>query len=330
MATIISEFSAGSDGRKFNGTCTQASAAMAMTMADPSRNQSYQSVVNLMIAMRDDMAARGWLSAPNGSSTISAMADELYAQGATLDLVVRYGNGAMSYDWISYLRANAGTNPIVLQLLNTSALASVNDWNANVSCHAIAILGKQENGYICGDPNRPAGSSQFLIYSYQLLQKAVPCGMIGLRSKVSVVTVGGSKLLDLPSGWSSRGSGDALEWVGPASPVDNQQFSISHGILYFLRTGNNWRGGVPLEPIHKDQDGIYRQAWDIGVVEWRDQSGGSWANAGLYWLQQRNQIADLQNQIATLQSQLTQVKPLDPKAQAALTAIEKMKEAINA
>ena len=71
----ISQFSTGSNGARFSGTCTQAAAAVCLTIANrlPS---DYQSVVNLMIAMTESMIARG-VSDRRGAATISGIRDEL-------------------------------------------------------------------------------------------------------------------------------------------------------------------------------------------------------------------------------------------------------------
>jgi hypothetical protein len=327
MATIISEFSAGSDGRHFTGTCTQSSAAMALMMADKTRNQSYQGGVNLMIAMRDAMFARGECSA-NGASTIANMAKEMRNRGADVAAQINYGGDYMGFDWISFIRAHGGEFGIVLQLAKTYNLKSVNSWNTNVGYHAICILGKQTNGYIVGDPNRPAGNTEPVIYSIQALQAASPCGLIGIRPKSVVVPnpIGGNKLISLPSGWEEKGTGDAIEWYGPASPLDGIRYPVSHGILYFLRN-NNWRGGTPIGNISLDSDGIYRQVWLDFIVQWQESKGGSWFNVGVDWIQKQRQIADLQNQITALQAQLNNQQP-DPKAVSALVAIKKLKEAM--
>jgi hypothetical protein len=315
MATIISEFSPGADGRHYNGTCTQASAAMALTAADSTRDQSYQGCVNLMIAMRDSMFSRG-ACAENGAATISNMAKEMRNRGADIDTQINYGGDAMAFDWIAYLRTNAGTYPIVLQLAKCSALTPVNSWSANVSYHAICILNKQTNGYVVGDPNRPAGNTEPVIYSIQLLQAASPCGLIGIKPKVISPS---RPLMDLPPTWIEKDG----YWYGPASPIDQKQYAVGGGILYFLRK-SNWRGGTPIENIHLDDDGVYRQTWLDFRVRWTEKDGGSWDWIGMESFRKDQQIADLQQQITALQSQ-----QIDPKATKALNVINLIGELIN-
>jgi hypothetical protein len=329
MPTIISEFSPASDGRHYNGTCTQTSAAMALMAADPTLDQSYQGGVNLMASMRDAMYNRGECSA-NGASTISNMAKEMRNRGAIIDTQINYGGDSMGFDWISFIRAHGDEYAIVLQVAKCSALVSVNPWSANVQYHAICILGKQINGYIVGDPNRPAGNTQPMIYSIQLLQAASPCGMIAIRPKVVVPTApsgGGNKLIDLPQGWTSQGSGNDVVWRGPASPLDGKQYSVSHGILYFLRN-SNWRGGTPIEEIWLAPDGYYYQRWLDFSVKWKD-GVGSWDWLGVKDLQNAKKIIDqqiaidaLQKQVAALQAQLSQDRQQETKADLAIQALK--------
>jgi len=323
MATIISEFSPSSDGRKFTGCCTQASAAMCLTMANHLPND-YQHVVDLMIAMRDSMYSRGACGA-NGAATVESMSEELRRRGADIAAQVNYTGDEMPivflgpgiYGWVEYLRAYAGIDMILLQFAKTYNLASINPWNANVAYHAISVLGKQTNGYICGDPNRPAGNTQAMIYPLSALEAASPCGLIALRPKgASTANTPGGTTMQFPTGWDQQGDG----WLAPASPIDGKRYLVRGGILLALTTTGLIRDdNVPIEDIHQDSDGVWRQAYKYYGLWWTDDNGHFGLDAVVPRLVQQN--IDLRNQVATLQQS-------GSKAVKALAVIQSLKEAL--
>lgn len=175
----------------FNGTCTQASAAMCLASA-LGAPKTHDDVVNLMLTMTHDMIGRAKTdpvhgAGDNGAATVVSMAYELRQKGATTSTEWDYAGDVMPHDWISLLRAQAGAKPILLQLANAQGLWDVTGHgeDAGVHYHAIAILGIANEGYVVGDPNNPTVESTFDIYSYGALLAASPCGLIMLDVKTA-------------------------------------------------------------------------------------------------------------------------------------------------
>jgi hypothetical protein len=256
-------------------------------------DSNYQSVVDLMIVMRDSMYSRG-ACGYNGAATVESMSEELRRRNADIDVEINYTGDAMAFDWISYIRAHSGEYPILLQLAKTYNLKDINDWNTKVVYHAIPVLGKQSNGYICGDPNRPAGNTQAMIYPLSALEAASPCGLIALRPKVASAPNGGISM-QFPNGWTQQGDG----WLAPASPIDGKRYLVRGGILLALQTTGLIRDdNVPIEDIHQDADGVWRQAYSLYGLWWKDDNGHFGLDAVV--ARQYQQIVDLRNQVATL------------------------------
>jgi hypothetical protein len=244
------------------------------------------------------------------------MSEELRRRGADIDTQVNYTGDEMQFDWISFIRAHAGEYTILLQLAKTYNLASINSWNANVAYHAIAVLGKQSNGYICGDPNRPVGNTQAMIYPLSALEAASPCGLIALRPKATQTAGGlpGGTTMQFPSGWTQQGDG----WLAPASPIDGKRYLVRGGILLALQTTGLIRDdNVPIEDIHQDSDGVWRQAYKYYGLWWKDDNGHFGLDAVVS--RQYQQITNLRNQVAELQQS-------GSKAVKALSVIQSLKE----
>jgi hypothetical protein len=317
MVTVISEFSPGTDGRRFTGTCTQASSAMALTMANHLPDD-YQSVVALMHVMRDSMSAHKELTAENGAATISNMANELRRRGADIDVLVTFNERTvkMTYDWVGYLRQYAGIRPIVLQLAKSYNLGNIlpgvpsPDRNPRTArpvtpdtlygYHAIAVLGKQSNAYICGDPDLAHGSARPMLYSKQLLEACWPCAMIGLNPKVVIppITQPGDTT-SFPAGWEKQDDG----YLAPPAP-DGKRYLVRGGILAFLNGKVPISAGnVPIEEIHRDSDGNYRQTWLQCRLRYSDADGGSFDWLGIDYLNTSHMLTTLQGKThAVIQS----------------------------
>lgn len=208
----ISEFSKGTDGRAFSGTCTQASAAMAYA-AQQAPGMAAQQCVDLMISMRDAMYVRdphvsATGCAANGAATIQAMAYELRQRGAHISQELAYEGHPLVEDWLSVIDTLAGVNPIILQVQNAQALADVygHPEDAGVQNHAIYIPGKSTAGAVVGDPNNPTVTSTFDTYSYDALRASQPIGLIVLDPPAT----------PLPAGWLDDGT--ALHFGSMAIP----------------------------------------------------------------------------------------------------------------
>ena len=203
----ISEFSKGSNGEQFNGTCTQASAAMILTAANGLAND-YQSVVDLMISMRDVMFQDGTASA-NGAATFANIASELDRRGADIAVHWDYQGDSLPQDWVGYLRANAGIKPIMVQLANAQAIVNVSgtDQDVGVHYHALTILGVTDTGYIVGDPNNPNVVNDTDIYPLWALQNASVCALIALNVKAQPQEVTPmATVATVPDGWHDDGN----------------------------------------------------------------------------------------------------------------------------
>jgi hypothetical protein len=171
----ISEFAGG-----FTGTCTQTAlevcvAAVQNRAPDPAR----------MVAYTRDMIRRGWCAA-NGASTLAAVAH--YARsvlGLSVATEWEYQE-PLQQDWLSLLRAHAGIQPILMQvahganLLDAETGARPEAAARGLRYHAIAVVGKQQDGYICCDGDHPQVDQRFQIYTRATLTAAVPCGLLML------------------------------------------------------------------------------------------------------------------------------------------------------
>lgn len=166
-ASHFSEFAGG-----FNGTCTQTALAVCLGCADGAG-----ATQDRMLLLAKDMIAKK-LCADNGAATVAAVAKEARDHGFTID--TEWDFGAMG-DWHTKLKTLAGHKPILLQVANGQALVDVETGakdEAGLHYHAIAIVGYQDDGYICADGDNPQANDRFQIYSYTVLAAAQPCGLL--------------------------------------------------------------------------------------------------------------------------------------------------------
>jgi len=254
-ASHFSEFAGG-----FNGTCTQTALVICMGIAD-----SAGATQDRMVTITKDMIAKK-LCSTNGAATVAAVAQEARDHGFTID--TEWDFGAMG-DWHQKLKTLAFHKPILLQIANGQALADVETGakdESGLHYHAIAVVGYQDNGYICADGDNPDVSKRFQVYSYALLAAAQPCGLLILNMvpppKPQVVAP-----LDLPSGAVMQG--DAVVWNG---------FSVGGGFLDWCEE-NHFSLGKPLGNAFASGDHVY-QTFDFGELRHSPQDGTFLANVG--------------------------------------------------
>lgn len=161
-------------GQEWNGTCTQT--ALEVCVASLDGRAPWQ---NHMCLIARDMVANK-MCAPNGASTLTAIAKEARALGYKTP--VEWGfQQPLSEDWHDLLLANAGIHPILMQVANGLALVDAETESKDESglhYHAIAIGGKQQHGYICADGDNPQVGTRNQIYTWDTLKLAVPCGLL--------------------------------------------------------------------------------------------------------------------------------------------------------
>ncbi|MBA3826052.1 MAG: hypothetical protein H0X24_19395 [Ktedonobacterales bacterium] len=188
----ISEFTS---DRTLNGTCTQTALEICVA-ATEDRDPSPAKMVGYV----RDMAARGWCS-PNGAARLDYTAH--YAREVLrkpilkeIDYANRNVNEEIAEDWHALLVQHAGIHPILMQVAYGARLVdketAVRDEAAGANpplrYHAIAVVGKDERGYICADGDHPQVTTRFQVYDYDRrdaagnivnsLRAAIPCGLI--------------------------------------------------------------------------------------------------------------------------------------------------------
>ncbi len=171
----ISEFADG-----LNGACTQTALECCVAAV-----QGRQPAQSRMVAYTRDMARRGWCAA-NGAATLANVAHYArYVLGVTIATEWDYQE-PLSQDWLSLLRANAGVRPILMQVAHGANLVDAETGvrpeaaARGLRYHAIAMLGKQADGYVCADGDNPQVTSRLQIYNRATLTAAVPCGLLML------------------------------------------------------------------------------------------------------------------------------------------------------
>ena len=167
-------------GVLYNGDCTQVALEICLAAADhrPPSQDHAASITRAMIARAE--------AATNGGTTLRNIAAEARLLGYRTILEWDYQE-PLANDWIAILRAHAGIHPILLQVAQGHNLIDVETHVApeaaahGLRYHAIAIVGKQVDGYLCCDGDHPQVSERFQIYPYELtLVAAVPCGLMVL------------------------------------------------------------------------------------------------------------------------------------------------------
>jgi len=312
-AVHISEFSTSSHGEGFHGTCTEASAAMILTAAN-GLSTDYQTVVDLMVDIRDVMYTEGNASA-NGAANFADIGNELRRRLADIHTEWDYQGDSLPQDWISYLRANAGIKPIMVQLANAQGLVNIAGAgeDAGVHYHAIAILGKSDTGYIVGDPNNPNVVNDFDTYPLWALQDAQVCALIALNVKEQPqVQPQEHTAMTIPTNW--RDDGTTL--TAPNGLVVTGGFRDN-----VLAT--NWQADNLPGENEAHFDPIRRQRFALGTFYadisqhtiWYQSVDATEGEGRLLDIRTANKaIADLETQLAAVKAQLAQVPPPQPLA----------------
>jgi len=185
----ISEFTPGD--YVHTGRCTWASLAV-LKAAYEGRAPSFAE----MVALCADGYKRGYCTNVNGATTLAKIA--AYAK-ERLNLPIKAQwdyQEPLQQDWHGLIDANAGRYPILMQVAYGSRLIDVQTGvrdeaaGRGLRYHAIAIVGKEDAGYVCCDSDHPEVTKRFQVYAYDLrdkannivnsLRAAVPCGLLML------------------------------------------------------------------------------------------------------------------------------------------------------
>ena len=296
-AVHISEFSTSSHGEGFHGTCTEASAAMILTAAN-GLSTDYQTVVDLMVDIRDVMYTEGNASA-NGAANFADIGNELRRRLADIHTEWDYQGDSLPQDWISYLRANAGIKPIMVQLANAQGLVNIAGAgeDAGVHYHAIAILGKSDTGYIVGDPNNPNVVNDFDTYPLWALQDAQVCALIALNPKSSPQPQE-HIAMTIPDGWHD----DGTTLTAPNG------LAVTGGFREYV-LNNAWNKDDLPWVSEQDFGDTRRQDFDYTVLYANVATHALWVADGPEELKRRlHDTLDANKQIVALQAELAAVK----------------------
>lgn len=311
-AVHISEFSTSSHGEGFHGTCTEASAAMILTAAN-GLSTDYQTVVDLMVDIRDVMYTEGNASA-NGAANFADIANELRRRLADIHTEWDYQGDSLPQDWISYLRANAGIKPIMVQLANAQGLVNIAGAgeDAGVHYHAIAILGKSDTGYIVGDPNNPNVVNDFDTYPLWALQDAQVCALIALNVKEQPqVQPQEHTAMMIPTDWHDDGN----------TLTAPNGLAVTGGFREYV-LDNAWNKDDLPWVSEQDFGDTRRQDFDYTVLYANVATHALWVANGPEELKRRlhdtldanKQMVALQAELAAVKAQLAQVPPPQPLA----------------
>ncbi len=200
----ISEFAVDPvTGAHYTGTCTQTALEVCLACVE-GRTPTQAHMMELTRAM----IAKG-ICAANGAATLWAVAKQARDTGHAVALEWDY-HEPLAGDWHKVLRDNAGLRPILLQVAVGMALTDAETGTRDETTlhyHAIAVVGWQDDGYICADGDHPQVGTRFQIYPYATLLAARPCGLL-------VLDVPPRPATNLPAGWQD----DGTQLLGPPAP----------------------------------------------------------------------------------------------------------------
>ncbi len=167
-------------GEQYHGTCGQTALAVCLAAArgEPA---DFGGVGELMIALTRAMIAAG-LAAPNGASTLAALATQARTAGGIVTREIRYREPELA-DWRAILAVEAGARPILLQVARGEALVDVETGRGDepgLRYHAIALVGVDAAGYLAVDGDHPEVTRRFQVYDETTLARADPCGLLVL------------------------------------------------------------------------------------------------------------------------------------------------------
>ncbi len=258
----------------FNGTCTQTAAAI-VTAASLGTPTDHQGVVDLMLSMTHDMIAKG-TAAANGAANVVNMAAEMRSRGVNILTEWDYQE-PLSEDWVTLLRENAGVNPILLQIAQAHNLvdASGISRNAGVNYHAIAIVGKDDAGYVVSDGNNPTVETQFDIYPLPSLMAAVPCGLIMAKAHqvptpVAVIPPAPAPLPTYAGKTYTVVSGDTLGAIAGRFGVSVNDMQVANPFIHNVNIIDvGWVLAVPTTQPHPMQVYVVQGGDTLGAIAGR-------------------------------------------------------------
>ena len=236
----ISEFATDPiSGVTYTGACTQTALEVCLACVEGRAPTQAR-----MVTLTRDMIGKG-ICAANGAATLWAVAKEARDLGHTLALEWDYQE-PLSGDWHKALLDNAGLRPILLQVAVGMALTDAETGardETTLHYHAIAIVGRQDDGYICADGDHPQVGARFQIYSYATLLAARPCGLLILDMPARPTSI------PLPPGWGD----DGARLLGPPTP-DGQRYPfigrMRQDALDYLRRGIMTSDDMALQAEH--------------------------------------------------------------------------------
>lgn len=295
----ISEFVTDDQGKHWNGTCTQT--ALEVCIAIVEKRVPTQAH---MVQITRDMIAKGTCAA-DGAATLWAVAKAARDLGHGVALEWDYQE-PLQGDWHKVLLDNAGLRPILLQVANGRALVDAETGSRDESglhYHAIAICGKQGDGYVVADGDNPQVAARFQIYDYATLASAVPCGLLVLDMPAPVVVPPPAPVL--PAGWSDDGT---------TLRAPNGHVVVRGFRAYCLANLAVMR--LLALPIEDEQavadvgdDGVWgggtRQLFQVGGLIWVQRTGAIFPLwAGMLWARDAARLKDSQAQISQLTQQV--------------------------
>jgi len=284
----ISEFYTDSTGKYWNGTCTQTALEVCLACAE-GRAPTQAHMAELVRRM----VAAG-TAGTSGAATVAAVSAVAHALGHSIALEWDYAE-PLAGDWHAHLLADAGHRPILLQIANGAALVDTETGirdEAGLHYHAIAIVGKTPQGYVCADGDHPQVTTRFQIYSYATLAAANPCGLLILDMP------SGGTPVTIPTGWTD----DGTKLIAPNGNL------VVRGFRDLIHNAPSWDAAdQPLEVERIFGAASVRQIFHRSVLHW--DGAHCWSgDLGAEFLQnevdaaaQRDQFT---KQIAALQSQL--------------------------
>jgi len=310
-----------------NGDCVETAMAVACGIARgaPANAESILAIVH-------SMQAEG-ISSANGETTINAAHDWLVQQGYAIVAYVPYAE-QFGGDWLALLRQHAGYHPIVLNVANGQALVDVETGIADeprLHYHGLAVVGRQEDGYICADGDNHEVMDRFQIYPASTIEAAQPCGMIVLGMNAHPIALPASGGTAIPDGWHDDG-----ETLTAPNGVP-----VIHGfrdwVLSHAWNPDDW----PLVPEYHTEDvgndgthgGGAQQEFRYSALGWTPASKDPFPLwIGSMWRQSQDRLAAAQQQIATLKQQITTMPqataPLTTQQEADLAAMAALRKAV--
>lgn len=221
-AARLSEFI----GTGLNGDCVETAMAVAMGIVKGA-DATPQAILDIVHSMQGQ-----GIASSNGATSINNAHDWLIAQKYAIAVYIPYGEPFQG-DWLNLLRTWAGSAPIVLNVANAQALTDVETQahdEVGVHYHGIAIIGRQDDGYLAVDGDNPQATQRFQVYPRATIEAAQPCGMIVLAMPAPPTPPsGGPTTLPAPftdAGWSD----DGTTLKGPPGSIDNQSHTVQ-GVL---------------------------------------------------------------------------------------------------